>query len=107
MQNRTEGTPAHAENGKNLDDQMHPRWTQDEAIAFACARDYLADLQAAYATALDELTSQPHGDPARAAWLQGELVRLQQQRRDLTIGDQAAVAEVRHTYRARLMAVSR
>jgi len=40
----------------------------------------------------------------RVSWLRDELVLLQQQRRDLTVRDQAAVAEIRAVFKARLAA---
>ena len=86
-------------------EELCPRWTQDEAIAFACARDYLAELQAAYATAVDELSSQPNADVSREEWLRGELALLKQQRRDLTVHDRTAIAEIRATFQARFAGV--
>lgn len=86
-------------------DGLHPRWTQDDVIAFACARDYLAELQAVYATALDELMSQPALDAIHEAWLRSELALLSQQRRNLTVRDQAEVAEIRAAFKVRLAAV--
>jgi hypothetical protein len=65
---------------------------------------YLAELQAVYATALDQLVSQPNVDVNREGWLRGELALLQQQRRDLTVRDQAATAEIRAAFKARLAA---
>lgn len=105
MPDRNEDTEADAAGTSDLNEGLCPKWTQDEAIAFACARDYLAELQAVYATALDELASQPVADVDRAGWLRSELALLRRQRRDLTVRDQAAVAEIRAAYKARLAAV--
>ena len=104
MSDCNEETEAEATGLPDYKEGLRPLWTQDEAIAFACARDYLAELQAVYATALDELTSQLNADVNRVSWLRDELVLLQQQRRDLTVRDQAAVAEIRAAFKARLAA---
>lgn len=69
-----------------------------EAAGAALGGLDLAELRAVYATALDELMSQPNEDVNRVGWLRGELVLLQQQRRDLTVRDQAAVAEIRQPW---------
>lgn len=106
MSDCNEEPEGEATGGPDCKEALRPRWTQDEAIAFACARDYLAELQAVYATAVDELTSQSNADVNRVGQLRGELVLLQQQRRDLTVHDQAAVAEIRATFKARLAAAS-
>lgn len=99
-----EKSEAEAVGSLGLQEGLRPRWTQDEAIAFACARDYLAELQAVYATALDELVSQPNADVDRVEWLRSELVLLRQQRSDLTVRDQAAVAKIRAAFKTRLAA---
>nr|WP_297525963.1 hypothetical protein [uncultured Roseateles sp.] len=91
----------------NLWEAPAPRWTQEEAIAFACARDYLAELQAVYAAALDELVAQPEPEIDHMMWLRSELELIRQQRRDLTVHDQTAVAEIRATVKARLEALRR
>lgn len=93
---------------KRLDlQEAPPRWTQEEAIAFACARDYLAELQAVYAAALDELVAQPEPEIDHMMRLRSELELIRQQRRDLTVHDQTAVAEIRATFKARLEALRR
>jgi hypothetical protein len=101
-QNRNEKAEDHVAASLNRQEGLRPKWTQEEAIAFACARDYLAELQAVYATALDELVSQPTADVNREAWLRGELAMLQRQRRHLMVRDQAAIADIRVTFRMRL-----
>lgn len=106
MPERNEEIEGDAAGSLRRQEGLRPRWTQDEAITFACARDYLAELQAAYAVALDELVSQPDADANRVDWLRGELVLLQQQQqRDLTVRDQAAIAEIRAAFKARLAAI--
>jgi len=79
-----------------------PNWTQDEAIAFGCARDYILDLMVLYMTLLDDMQSQPEAPPERVAWLQSEITRLKAQRRTLKVSDHEEIAEIRRVYGALL-----
>ena len=76
------------------------RWTQEEAIAFACARDYVAELQAVYATALDQLQSLPDVPVQDVAWLAGELIALRERRLKLAVDSHLEIAEIRRTFDA-------
>lgn len=79
-----------------------PKWTQDEAIAFACARDYIGDLMVLYMTLLDDMQSKPDAPAERVAWLQAEIRRLKAQRRSLKVSDHDEIAEIRRVYGALL-----
>jgi hypothetical protein len=79
-----------------------PKWTQDEAIAFGCARDYIGDLMVLYMTLLDDMQSKPDAPVERVAWLQSEIRRLKTQRRSLKVSDHDEIAEIRRVYGALL-----
>ena len=79
-----------------------PKWTQDEAIAFGCARDYISDLMVLYMTLLDDMQSKPDAPAERVAWLQAEIRRLKTQRRSLKVSDHEEIAEIRRVYGALL-----
>lgn len=79
-----------------------PKWTQDEAIAFGCARDYIGDLMVLYMTLLDDMQSKPDAPAERVAWLQAEIKRLKAQRRSLKVSDHEEIAEIRRVYGALL-----
>lgn len=72
-----------------------PKWTQDEAIAFGCARDYIGDLMVLYMTPLDDMQSKPDAPAERLAWLQAEIRRLK-------VSDHEEIAEIRRVYGALL-----
>jgi hypothetical protein len=77
-----------------------PLWTQEEAVAFECAREYLSDIIGIYS---HELSGQEAPDALsedRARWLQAEIARLAELRRQLHVKDHDQVAEVRSVYGA-------
>ena len=79
-----------------------PKWTQDEAIAFGCARDYIGDLMVLYLTLVDDMQSKSDAPAERVAWLQAEIMRLKAQRRSLKVSDHDEIAEIRRVYGALL-----
>ena len=91
------------------DSESRPRggsakWTQEEAIAFACARDYVAELQAVYAIALDQLQSLPDVPDEDVTWLLAELLALRERRLKLTVDSHLETAEIRRSFDALIRA---
>lgn len=79
-------------------DEPRPKWTQDEAIAFECARECITHLMAI-------CTGELHnGEPAesRRAELEAELSRLARERSALHVADQTNIARIRTEYGARI-----
>ena len=66
----------------------NPKWTQDEAVAFECARECITDLMGICSTAIadEEAEAQPNVD--RLDELENELVELARERAALTVLDQ-------------------
>ena len=79
-----------------------PTWTQEEAIAYECAYDYLGEVLGIYSGQLDaeEAREMPRQD--RVAWLEDEITRLGKVRRQLRISDHEVIAEIRKTFGALL-----
>lgn len=79
-----------------------PKWTQEEAIAYECACDYLGEVLGIYSGELDaeEAREVPRQD--RVTWLEDEITRLGKVRRQLRVSDHEAIAEIRAIYGALL-----
>lgn len=76
------------------------KWTQDEAIAFECAREVITDMMAIQTGQIAEESSKAAPDADRLASLRAERSRLAQERAALHVNDLAAVAGVRAKYGA-------
>lgn len=79
-------------------------WTQDESIAFECAREAITDLRSIIMGEIYEENSKEHPDTGRLAELNAERSRLFRERAELHVHDHAAVARVRAEYGARVRA---
>lgn len=78
------------------------KWTQNEAVAFECAREVITDLQAILTGQIVEETNKEQPDDERVAVLRAARSRLFRERAELRVKDHAAVARVRAEYGARV-----
>ena len=76
------------------------QWTQEEAIAFECAREVITDMMAIQTGQMAEEASKAAPDADRLASLRAERSRLAQERAALHVDDLAAVARIRTEYGA-------
>lgn len=76
------------------------KWTQDEAIAFECAREVITDMMAIQTSQIAEEASKAAPAADRLVSLRAERSKLAQERATLHVDDQAAVARVRTEYGA-------
>jgi len=76
------------------------QWTQDEAIAFECAREAITDLMAIQTGQIAQEGSKAAPDAGRLASLRAERSRLAQERTALHLDDLDAVARIRSEYGA-------
>ncbi len=76
------------------------QWTQDEAIAFECAREVITDLMAIQTGQMAEEACKAAPDAYRLVELRAERSRLAQERAALHVDDLAAVARIRTEYGA-------
>ncbi len=76
------------------------KWTQDEAIAFECAREVITDLMALYSGNIAAESRQPKPDAGRLAEFRAERSRLAQERAKLHVSDLADIARIRSEYGA-------
>jgi len=77
-----------------------PKWTQDEAIAYECARECITALMA---VCTDEL-HHSNPDPERRAVIVAERSRLAAELRGLHVHDHAEIARIRTEYGALIRA---
>ena len=80
------------------------QWTQEEAVAFECAREVITDLMAIHTGQIAEESGKLAPDAARLAVLRAERSRLAQERAGLHVGDHSDVARVRAEYGAMVRA---
>jgi len=76
------------------------QWTQDEAIAFECAREVITDMMAIRTDQIAEEASKAAPDADHLASLRVERSRLAQERAALHVDDLAEVARIRAKYGA-------
>lgn len=77
---------------------LHPKWTQEEAIAYESALECITHLRAI-------LTAERHNDnptPERLAEIEAESARLAAERRALSVHDHAEIARIRRDYGQRI-----
>lgn len=80
--------------------EPRPKWTQDEAIAYECARECITHMMAI-------CTGELHNDApteARCAELEAERARLAAELRGLHVHDHADIARIRQDYGQRIRA---
>ncbi len=81
-----------------------PKWTQEEAVAFECARECITDMMGICSTAIADEEGQPTPDAVRLAGLEKNLVELARERAALTVADQDKIATIRREYGGRIRA---
>jgi len=81
-----------------------PQWTQEEAIAYECAREAITGLRAVLTSQIAAESSKPYPDAERLADLRAERARLFKERAGLQVKDHAEIARVRAEYGAAVRA---
>jgi len=76
------------------------KWTQEEAIAFECAREVITDLRAIITDQIYTESNKEIPDIERIERLHKESSRLFRERSALHVNEHAAVARVRSKYGA-------
>jgi predicted transcriptional regulator len=80
------------------------QWTQDEAVAYECAREVITHLRAILTSEIADEESKPEPDAMRLESLRTEWERLFHERANLHVGNHQEVARVRKEYGARVRA---
>jgi hypothetical protein len=75
-------------------------WTQEEAVAFECARECITDMMAICTGRIADESHKEIPDADRLAALRAERSRLAQERASLHVHDHAAVVRIRAEYGA-------
>lgn len=79
-------------------------WTQDEAIAFECACDAIAHMNAIYSASLCDEKKKPEPDLARIVEIKNKIDELARERRSLHVADHEKIAMIRREYGAQVRA---
>lgn len=74
------------------------KWTQEQAVAFECARECITDMMGICSTKIAEEEGKTDPDRAVLTELENELTRLARERSSLTITDDERIATVRRQY---------
>lgn len=77
-----------------------PLWTQNEAIAYECARDCITDLIGIYCAEIADEEESEKPDLDKIAKLENEMARLARERASLTLTDHDRIAAIRKEYGA-------
>lgn len=75
-------------------------WTQDEAIAFECAREVITDMMAICTGQISDESSKATPDADRLAQLRVDRSKLFYERTALHVADQSDIARIRTNYGA-------
>lgn len=81
-----------------------PKWTQDEAINYECARECITDLMGIFSTAIDDEESSSSPDQAKIEDMLKSRTSLARERMALRLEDHDRIAEIRSVYGARIRA---
>lgn len=79
---------------------MKPKWTQDEAIAFECARECINDMIGICSSEIADEEEQEHPNQVKIAEIEARRFALAIERCNLTLKDQKQIARVRKEYGA-------
>ncbi|WP_339584685.1 hypothetical protein [Aquabacterium sp. G14] len=74
------------------------KWTQEQAVAFECARECITDMMGICSAKIAEEECKTDPDRAVLTELENELTRLARERSSLTITDDERIATVRRQY---------
>lgn len=81
-----------------------PKWTQDEAINYECARECITDLMGIFSTEIDDEESSSSPDQAKIEDMLATRTSLARERMALRLEDHDHIAEIRSVYGARIRA---
>lgn len=76
------------------------QWTQDQAIAFECAREVITDMMAICTGRITEEAAKEAPDADQMAALRADRSRLAQERKTFHVTDDAEVTRIRTEYGA-------
>lgn len=79
---------------------MTARWTQEQAIAYECARELIGHVIAIYSANIDEALGRPTPDMALVNTLRKDRADCARERDALRVTDDVGVANVRDLYGA-------
>lgn len=78
------------------------KWTQEQAVAFECARECITDMMGICSGKIADEEGRAAPDSVRLASLERELSELARERASLTIHDDDKVAKIRSEYGSKI-----
>lgn len=81
-----------------------PKWTQDEAINYECARECITDLMSIFSSSIADERALALPDEAKIKDLLRLRTSLAHERMALRLKDHVRIAEIRSTYGAQIRA---
>jgi hypothetical protein len=76
----------------------YPLWTQEEAIAYECAREVITDLSAICTARIYDEMAKQMPDHVLVASLEERITNLFNERRELSFADQERIVRIRREY---------
>jgi hypothetical protein len=73
-------------------------WTQDESVAFECARETITDLMSVFSRQINELQDAASTDKKTLSVLTEQLLKLAAERRNLHVSDHGEISRICHEY---------
>jgi len=80
------------------------QWTQDEAIAYECAREAITHLRAILTSEIYDESKKAEPDTQRIEKMQAESGQLFREREKLSVKDHEQISRIRREYGARIRA---
>jgi hypothetical protein len=74
-----------------------PKWTQDQAVAYECARDCITHLMSCYSALIEDGLRRDIA-PLELDAYEREIKRLAQERQELRVHDDVAIERIRKEY---------
>lgn len=94
----------HSKQSHFLNQKNKSLWTQDEAIAFECAKEAITDMMAICSSQIDEETRKPYPNQHHLSELKTTLFNLGREQIMLRGDDQVNIAKIREKYGAKIRA---
>jgi len=80
------------------------QWTQDEAIAYECAREAITHLRAILTSEIHDESKKLEPNAQRIEKLEAESTQLFHERANLSVEDHVQISRIRREYGARIRA---
>lgn len=97
---------SHIKSGAQTEDASSSQWTQDEAVAYECARDCITHLISCY-VALADAAERRGNNKAELQAYEEKIESLALERKELTVKDTESIRRIRNEYGELIQYLSR